>query len=193
MLTPFSTVFFMCLPDEVVIYGDCAINPRPDAEDLADIAIQSAASARAVGIDPLVAMISFSTGTSASGSDVDKVAEATRIVRERAPELAVDGPLQYDAAAVASVPWSTTSSTRWRLPRSSRAPDSRSAGSELEDDTGWHAAGEHVADGLADLVDLAVYGNHFGPSGDMQGRTRQRGSLWVPTTERSPRVATRAA
>jgi phosphate acetyltransferase len=98
-----SSVFFMCLPDEVVVYGDCAINPRPDAEDLADIAIASAASARAVGIEPRVAMISFSTGTSGTGSDVDKVAEATRIVREREPGLAVDGPLQYDAAAIASV------------------------------------------------------------------------------------------
>jgi phosphate acetyltransferase len=98
-----SSVFFMCLPDEVVVYGDCAINPRPDAEDLADIAIQSAASARAFGIEPRVAMISFSTGTSGVGSDVDKVAEATRIVREREPDLAVDGPLQYDAAAIASV------------------------------------------------------------------------------------------
>ena len=98
-----SSVFFMCLPDEVVVYGDCAIKPDPDAEDLADIAIQSAASARAFGIDPRVAMISFSTGTSGSGSDFDKVAEATRIVREREPDLAVDGPLQYDAATVASV------------------------------------------------------------------------------------------
>jgi phosphate acetyltransferase len=98
-----SSVFFMCLPDEVVVYGDCAINPRPDAEDLADIAIQSAASARAFGIEPRVAMISFSTGTSGTGSDVDKVAEATRIVREREPDLAVDGPLQYDAAAITSV------------------------------------------------------------------------------------------
>jgi phosphate acetyltransferase len=98
-----SSVFFMCLPDDVVVYGDCAINPRPDAEDLADIAIASAASARALGIEPRVAMISFSTGTSGTGSDVDKVAEATRIVREREPGLAVDGPLQYDAAAVASV------------------------------------------------------------------------------------------
>ena len=98
-----SSVFFMCLPDEVVVYGDCAINPRPDAEDLADIAIQSAASARAFGIEPRVAMISFSTGTSGTGSDVNKVAEATRIVREREPDLAVDGPLQYDAATIASV------------------------------------------------------------------------------------------
>jgi phosphate acetyltransferase len=98
-----SSVFFMCLPDEVVVYGDCAINPRPTSEDLADIAIQSAASARAFGIEPRVAMISFSTGTSGVGSDVDRVAAATRIVREREPELAVDGPLQYDAAAIASV------------------------------------------------------------------------------------------
>jgi phosphate acetyltransferase len=98
-----SSVFFMCLPDEVVVYGDCAINPQPSAEDLADIAIQSAASTRSFGIEPRVAMISFSTGTSGSGSDVEKVAEATRIVRERAPELAVDGPLQYDAAAIDSV------------------------------------------------------------------------------------------
>jgi phosphate acetyltransferase len=98
-----SSIFFMCLPDEVVIYGDCAINPQPDAEDLADIAISSAASARAFGIEPRVAMISFSTGTSGTGTDVDKVTEATRIVREREPDLAVDGPLQYDAAAIASV------------------------------------------------------------------------------------------
>jgi len=98
-----SSVFFMCLPEQVVIYGDCAINPQPDAEDLADIAIQSAASARAFGIEPKVAMISFSTGTSGTGTDVDKVAEAVRIVRIREPGLAVDGPLQYDAAAIASV------------------------------------------------------------------------------------------
>ena len=93
----------MCLPDEVVVYADCAINPQPGAEDLADIAIQSAASARAFGIEPLVAMISYSTGTSGSGIDVDKVAEATRVVRELEPGLAVDGPLQYDAAAIVSV------------------------------------------------------------------------------------------
>jgi phosphate acetyltransferase len=98
-----SSVFFMCLPDEVVVYGDCAINPQPDAEDLADIAIQSAASARAFGIEPRVAMISFSTGTSGTGIDVDRVAEATRIVHELKPDLAVDGPLQYDTAAIASV------------------------------------------------------------------------------------------
>ena len=98
-----SSIFFMCLPDQVVIYGDCAINPQPDAGDLADIAIQSAESARAFGIEPRVAMISFSTGTSGAGTDVDKVAEATRIARQRDPGLAIDGPLQYDAAAIASV------------------------------------------------------------------------------------------
>ncbi len=98
-----SSIFFMCLPDEVVIYGDCAINPQPDARDLADIAIQSAASARAFGIEPRVAMISFSTGTSAAGGDVDKVAEATEIAQELEPDLAIDGPMQYDAAAIASV------------------------------------------------------------------------------------------
>jgi phosphate acetyltransferase len=98
-----SSVFFMCLPDEVVIYGDCAVNPDPDAEQLADIAVQSAASARAFGIEPRVAMISFSTGSSGSGTDVEKVTRATSLVRELDPTLAVDGPLQYDAAATASV------------------------------------------------------------------------------------------
>jgi len=98
-----SSVFFMCLPDEVVVYGDCAVNPDPDAAQLADIALQSAASARAFGIEPRVAMISFSTGTSGTGTDVAKVTEATRLVRERDPSLVVDGPLQYDAAAIASV------------------------------------------------------------------------------------------
>jgi phosphate acetyltransferase len=98
-----SSVFFMCLPDEVLVYGDCAINPQPTAEELADIAIQSAGSARAFGIEPRVAMISFSTGTSGAGVDVQRVAEATAIVREREPGLAVDGPLQYDAATTLSV------------------------------------------------------------------------------------------
>ena len=85
------------------MYGDCAINPDPNAADLADIALQSADSAAALGIDPRVAMISFSTGSSGSGADVDKVREATAIARERRPELVIDGPLQYDAAAVTSV------------------------------------------------------------------------------------------
>lgn len=98
-----SSVFFMLMPDQVFVYGDCAVNPNPSAEDLADIAIQSADSAAAFGIVPRVAMISYSTGTSGGGPDVEKVAEATRIAREKRPDLAIDGPLQYDAASVESV------------------------------------------------------------------------------------------
>ena len=98
-----SSVFFMCLPDGVLVYGDCAINPNPNAEELADIAIQSANSATAFGIEPRVAMISYSTGSSGFGEDVDKVREATRIAKERRPDLLIDGPLQYDAASVTSV------------------------------------------------------------------------------------------
>jgi phosphate acetyltransferase len=110
-----SSVFFMLLPQQVVVYGDCAINPDPNAEELADIAIQSAESAEAFGIEPLVAMISYSTGESGSGEDVDKVREATRIAQERRPDLLIDGPLQYDAAAIESV-------------ARSKAPDSKVAG-----------------------------------------------------------------
>ncbi|CAM3586369.1 phosphate acetyltransferase [Parendozoicomonas haliclonae] len=98
-----SSVFFMLLPDQVVVYGDCAVNPDPSAEELAIIALQSARSAQAFGIEPRVAMISYSTGQSGHGSDVEKVREATRIAKEQAPELLIDGPLQYDAAAIASV------------------------------------------------------------------------------------------
>ncbi|ATJ83553.1 phosphate acetyltransferase [Halomonas beimenensis] len=98
-----SSIFFMLLPEQVVVYGDCAVNPDPDAETLADIAIQSARSAAAFGIEPRVAMISYSTGDSGHGADVDKVREATRLARARAPELIIDGPLQYDAAAIESV------------------------------------------------------------------------------------------
>ncbi|WP_027967254.1 phosphate acetyltransferase [Halomonas halocynthiae] len=98
-----SSIFFMLLPDQVVVYGDCAVIPDPDAETLAEIAIQSAHSASAFGIEPRVAMISYSTGQSGTGSDVVKVREATRIAREKAPELIIDGPLQYDAAAIESV------------------------------------------------------------------------------------------
>lgn len=94
-----SSVFFMCLPEQVLVYGDCAINPDPNARELADIAIQSAESAEAFGITPRVAMISYSTGESGAGEEVDKVREATRLVRQRRPDLAIDGPLQYDAAA----------------------------------------------------------------------------------------------
>jgi phosphate acetyltransferase len=105
----------MCLPEQVLVYGDCAINIDPDAEDLADIAIQSAESAKAFGITPRVAMLSYSTGTSGSGSDVEKVKNATRIARERRPDLLIDGPLQYDAATIKTV-------------AQSKAPDSQVAG-----------------------------------------------------------------
>jgi phosphate acetyltransferase len=87
----------------VLVYGDCAVNPDPTAEELADIALQSADSARAFGIDPLVAMISYSTGTSGSGADVDKVSHALAIAHAKRPDLLIDGPLQYDAASVESV------------------------------------------------------------------------------------------
>ncbi|QEL54575.1 phosphate acetyltransferase [Chromobacterium paludis] len=98
-----SSVFFMLMPEQVYVYGDCAVNPDPSAEQLADIAIQSADSAVAFGITPRVAMISYSTGSSGSGSDVEKVREATRIAREKRPDLLIDGPMQYDAASVESV------------------------------------------------------------------------------------------
>ncbi|TBU94560.1 phosphate acetyltransferase [Stutzerimonas kirkiae] len=98
-----SSVFFMLLPDQVLVYGDCAVNPNPSATELAEIALQSAESAVALGVHPRVAMISYSTGDSGSGAEVDKVREATRLARERSPGLPIDGPLQYDAASVASV------------------------------------------------------------------------------------------
>ena len=101
-----SSVFFMLLPEQVLVYGDCAINPDPTAEQLAEIAIQSADSAAAFGIEPRVAMISYSTGISGTGSDVDKVREATRLVQKKRPDLIIDGPLQYDAAIMADVAWS---------------------------------------------------------------------------------------
>ncbi|PZU40988.1 MAG: phosphate acetyltransferase, partial [Arsenicicoccus sp.] len=93
-----SSVFFMCLADKVLVYGDCAINPDPDAAQLADIAISSAATAAQFGVEPRVAMLSYSTGGSGTGADVDKVRTATGIVREREPSLLVEGPIQYDAA-----------------------------------------------------------------------------------------------
>ncbi len=98
-----SSIFFMCLPEQVMIFGDCAINPDPDADELADIAIASADSARAFGVTPRVAMISYSTLESGSGSDVDKVREATRIAQSKRPDLMIDGPLQYDAAVIPAV------------------------------------------------------------------------------------------
>ncbi|WAP58385.1 phosphate acetyltransferase [Streptomyces sp. S465] len=98
-----SSVFFMCLADRVLVYGDCAVNPDPDAEQLADIAIQSATTAAQFGVEPRIAMLSYSTGTSGSGADVDKVRKATELVRERRPDLLVEGPIQYDAAVDAAV------------------------------------------------------------------------------------------
>lgn len=93
-----SSVFFMCLADRVLVYGDCAVNPDPSAEQLADIAISSAATAAQFGIEPKIAMLSYSTGSSGTGADVEKVRTATELVRVRAPELSVEGPIQYDAA-----------------------------------------------------------------------------------------------
>ncbi|MER5204287.1 phosphate acetyltransferase [Streptomyces sp. NPDC002825] len=98
-----SSVFFMCLADKVLVYGDCAVNPDPNAEQLADIAAQSAATAARFGVEPRIAMLSYSTGTSGSGVDVDKVREATKLVREAHPELRIEGPIQYDAAVEPSV------------------------------------------------------------------------------------------
>jgi phosphate acetyltransferase len=98
-----SSVFLMCLEDRVLVYGDCAINPDPNAEQLADIAITSADTARRFGIEPRVAMLSYSTGASGKGEAVDKVIEATRIARQRSPGLKLEGPIQYDAAVDASV------------------------------------------------------------------------------------------
>ncbi|MEV7416934.1 phosphate acetyltransferase [Streptomyces sp. NPDC089919] len=98
-----SSVFFMCLADKVLVYGDCAVNPDPDAEQLADIAVQSAATAAAFGVEPRIAMLSYSTGTSGSGADVDKVRKATELVRAQRPDLMIEGPIQYDAAVEPSV------------------------------------------------------------------------------------------
>ena len=98
-----SSIFLMCLADRVLAYGDCAIVPDPTAEQLADIAISSARTAAQFGIDPRVAMLSYSTGTSGTGADVDKVRTATELVRKREPDLLVEGPVQYDAAVEPSV------------------------------------------------------------------------------------------
>ncbi|SNC65544.1 phosphate acetyltransferase [Hymenobacter gelipurpurascens] len=93
-----SSVFFMCLPDRVAVFGDCAVNPNPTAEQLAEIAISSAESSLAFGIEPRIAMLSYSSGTSGAGADVDKVRQATELVRQKRPDLKVEGPIQYDAA-----------------------------------------------------------------------------------------------
>ncbi|TPN82375.1 phosphate acetyltransferase [Aquimarina algicola] len=93
-----SSVFFMCLEDRVSVFGDCAINPNPDSEQLAEIAISSSESAQAFGIEPKVAMLSYSSGTSGKGADVEIVRAATEIVKDKRPELKIEGPIQYDAA-----------------------------------------------------------------------------------------------
>tara|TARA_R110001599_G_scaffold61969_2_gene172587 strand:+ start:2237 stop:4330 length:2094 start_codon:yes stop_codon:yes gene_type:complete len=93
-----SSVFFMCLPNRVTIFGDCAINPNPTAEHLAEIAISSAATSTAFGIEPKIAMLSYSSGASGAGEDVDRVRKATEIIKKKRPDLKVEGPIQYDAA-----------------------------------------------------------------------------------------------
>jgi phosphate acetyltransferase len=98
-----SSVFFMCLEDEVVVYGDCAVIPNPTAEQLAEIALVSAETARTFGIEPRVAMLSYSSGKSGVGEDVERVRQATEIARSKAPDLVLDGPMQYDAAVDAGV------------------------------------------------------------------------------------------
>jgi phosphate acetyltransferase len=98
-----SSVFLMCLADRVLVYGDCAVNPDPSAAQLADIAVSSAETALIYGIEPRIAMCSYSTGKSGKGRDVDKVREATQLVKEKRPDLKIEGPIQYDAAVDASV------------------------------------------------------------------------------------------
>lgn len=93
-----SSIFFMCLPERVSVFGDCAVNPNPTAEQLADIAISSAESSARFGIEPKIAMLSYSSGSSGEGEDVEKVREATRLVKQKRPDLKVEGPIQYDAA-----------------------------------------------------------------------------------------------
>jgi len=109
-----SSVFFMCLADRVLVYGDCAVNPNPTSEELAQIAVTSANTASSFGIEPRVAMLSYATGKSGKGADVDMVKEATKIAREMRPDLPIEGPLQYDAAIDESV-------ARTKLPESSVA------------------------------------------------------------------------
>jgi phosphate acetyltransferase len=110
-----SSVFFMCLADRVLVYGDCAINPNPSAQELAHIATASADTATMFGVEPRVAMLSYSTGQSGHGEDVERVKEATRLARTMRPDLKIEGPIQYDAAIDASV-------------ASTKLPDSEVAG-----------------------------------------------------------------
>ena len=101
--TIMSSIFLMCLEDRVLAYGDCAVNPRPDARQLAEIAVTSARTAELFGIKPLIAMLSYSSGTSGIGEEVDRVRKATELAKELAPELPIEGPIQYDAAVDAGV------------------------------------------------------------------------------------------
>lgn len=110
-----SSVFFMCLEHRVLVYGDCAINPNPTAEQLAEIAISSADTARTFGVEPKVALLSYSSGDSGQGEDVERVRLATQMARERRPDLLLEGPIQYDAAVDAAV-------------GSQKMPDSKVAG-----------------------------------------------------------------
>jgi phosphate acetyltransferase len=98
-----SSVFLMCLADRVLVYGDCAVNPDPTAPQLADIAISSAGTAEQFGVEPRVALLSYSTGSSGTGADVEKVREATELVHQLRPDLLAEGPIQYDAAVDATV------------------------------------------------------------------------------------------
>jgi len=93
----------MCMDTRVLVYGDCAVNPNPNSEQLADIAISSARTAQLFGIDPVVAMLSYSSGASGAGADVEQVRKAVEIARQRQPDLKIDGPIQYDAAIDATV------------------------------------------------------------------------------------------
>jgi phosphate acetyltransferase len=93
-----SSVFFMCLEDRISVFGDCAINPNPTAEELAQIAISSAESSQAFGIEPKIAMLSYSSGSSGIGEDVERVRKATELVKTLRPDLQIEGPIQYDAA-----------------------------------------------------------------------------------------------
>jgi len=108
-----SSVFFMCLADRVLVYGDCAVNPQPDAAQLADIAINSAETAARFGVDVRIAMLSYSTGTCGRGEQVDAVRHATELVRERRPELRMGGPIQYDAGSTRTWPSSNSRGARW--------------------------------------------------------------------------------
>ena len=103
----------MCLADRVLVYGDCAVNPQPDAAQLADIAINSAETAARFGVDVRIAMLSYSTGTCGRGEQVDAVRHATDLVRERRPELRMGGPIQYDAGSTRTWPSSNSRGARW--------------------------------------------------------------------------------